>query len=48
MDDFEIASIFLGVFVVFGGLLILSMHLVNRHKKDLKDSDPEDVNEEVV
>ena len=47
MDDFDIATIVLGVFVVFGVLLALSMHLINRHKKDLKDSDPEDVNDEV-
>lgn len=47
MDDFDIATIVLGVFVVFGVILALSMHLINRHKKDLQDPDPEDVNDKV-
>lgn len=40
MDPLDIALIFLGVGVVFLGLLVFSMHLINRNKKDLQDSDP--------
>jgi hypothetical protein len=47
MESIEIAGIVSGVFVVFAGLLSLSMHLVNRHKKDFQDPDPVDDNDEV-